>query len=100
MLHLIQLFYILINTRALPEEQAIKTTKIALNNLYKAVEDIDFTSPLRIISRGDSTLRGHYPAEVNCILDSKSKGLCQYSIMPTYSQLRRRKLTVFFSFNT
>jgi uncharacterized protein YgbK (DUF1537 family) len=64
-----KLFYILTNTRAMNEKRAIQTTKQALSNLKAAVQEKGDKRPIRIISRGDSTLRGHFSAETLTILD-------------------------------
>ena len=65
-----KLFYILTNTRAMSEKEAIKVTKQVMKNLHEAGMDLRYPYQLQIISRSDSTLRGHYPAEVKAISDS------------------------------
>jgi uncharacterized protein YgbK (DUF1537 family) len=58
-------FYILANTRSMPEREAAATVRQISSNLSQAGRSAgtDFT----IISRGDSTLRGHFAAELEAI---------------------------------
>ena len=65
-----RLFYILTNTRSLPESEAVTVTKTVIKNVNTAVERCSYPHPIQYISRSDSTLRGHYPAEVNAIADA------------------------------
>lgn len=62
-----KLFFVLTNSRSLAEQDAIAVTQQVMHNLHQAVAQIGYPKPLHIISRGDSTLRGHYPAETNAI---------------------------------
>lgn len=60
------IFFVLSNTRSLPPELAASVTKEVCSNLklaLKAEEVNDFL----IVSRSDSTLRGHYPIETDVI---------------------------------
>ena len=59
------LLYILTNSRSLPENDAVKLTHEICNNLKAAVKESG--REIVIISRSDSTLRGHFPAEVDAI---------------------------------
>jgi len=61
------LFYILTNTRSMSRDEAASINRIATENLAAAARaaGIDFC----IISRGDSTLRGHFPAETDAIAE-------------------------------
>lgn len=56
------LFYVLTNTRSLPENDAVELNHTMAQQLVAASQEtkIDFV----VASRSDSTLRGHYPAEV------------------------------------
>lgn len=56
------LFYVLTNSRALPESEAINLAETLRDHLEQ-VQNITGTR-LDVISRSDSTLRGHYPAEL------------------------------------
>lgn len=61
------MFYILTNSRAFSKEYTIQYHKELIQNIIDVAKklDIDFT----IISRSDSTLRGHYPTETQVIYD-------------------------------
>jgi len=56
-------FFILTNSRAFTESESVALHQEILANLNEAAVGI----PLTILSRSDSTLRGHYPAETNLI---------------------------------
>jgi uncharacterized protein YgbK (DUF1537 family) len=60
--------FILTNTRALPPEQADAITREVCHNLKTAIPQAGITEFL-IVSRSDSTLRGHYPIETDAIAD-------------------------------
>jgi len=60
------IFFILTNTRALPPEQAASVTREVCRNLKQAIAATGIAEFL-VISRSDSTLRGHYPVETNVI---------------------------------
>jgi uncharacterized protein YgbK (DUF1537 family) len=62
------IFFILTNTRALAPDKAATITREVCHNLKQALalEDIqDFL----VVSRSDSTLRGHYPIETDAIAE-------------------------------
>ena len=58
-------FFILTNSRSFPQEEAVRINRDIARNLIKAASlaNRDFV----VISRSDSTLRGHYPAEVDAL---------------------------------
>jgi uncharacterized protein YgbK (DUF1537 family) len=56
-------FYILTNTRAFPAAEAIRISAEITGNLISAAAGRAFV----VLSRGDSTLRGHYPEETDAI---------------------------------
>ncbi|MBD3880210.1 four-carbon acid sugar kinase family protein [Phormidium tenue FACHB-886] len=60
------IFFILTNTRALTPEQALETTREVCQNLKQAIE-LEQIQDFLIVSRSDSTLRGHYPIETDAI---------------------------------
>lgn len=60
-----KLFYILTNSRGLTEEQTIKLHRKIGANIVKAGEETG--QEYLIVSRGDSTLRGHYPLETEIL---------------------------------
>lgn len=59
------LFFILINTRAMDGARATEVLREACRNLKQALVDTAI-QPI-IVSRSDSTLRGHYPLETDVI---------------------------------
>ena len=60
-------FYILTNSRSLPEDQARALNKEIARNLNQAAADagVEFS----IVSRSDSTLRGHFPGELQALTE-------------------------------
>lgn len=60
------IFFVLTNTRALPPDQAAAVTREVCQNLKQALAQTQITDFL-IVSRSDSTLRGHYPIETDVI---------------------------------
>lgn len=62
------IFFILSNTRALTPEQAADVTKEVTRNLKIAIE-AEGIKDFLVVSRSDSTLRGHYPVETDVIAE-------------------------------
>jgi uncharacterized protein YgbK (DUF1537 family) len=60
------IFFVLTNTRSLPAEEALAATQEACRNLKAAIAATG-TGDFLIVSRSDSTLRGHYPVETDAI---------------------------------
>ncbi|MBD2447436.1 four-carbon acid sugar kinase family protein [Nostoc sp. FACHB-152] len=60
------IFFVLTNTRALPPESAAAITKEVCQNLKQAIA-AEGISDFLVVSRSDSTLRGHYPIETDAI---------------------------------
>ncbi|WGV28590.1 four-carbon acid sugar kinase family protein [Halotia branconii] len=60
------IFFVLTNTRAMPPESAASVTKEVCQNLKLALAAEEISDFL-IVSRSDSTLRGHYPIETDAI---------------------------------
>lgn len=60
------IFFVLTNTRSLPPEQAASVTRQVCQNLKAALATENIQDFL-IVSRSDSTLRGHYPIETDAI---------------------------------
>src|SRR4051794_32859000 len=58
-------FFILTNSRSLPEAEAVALNREIVGNLVEASRQtgIEFA----VASRSDSTLRGHFPAETDAI---------------------------------
>jgi uncharacterized protein YgbK (DUF1537 family) len=59
------LFYVLTNSRSIPEHEAVQLNRDLARQLQAASQssNVDFV----VASRSDSTLRGHYPAEVDAL---------------------------------
>ena len=66
-------FYILTNSRALPTAEAVALAYDIGGNLAQAARATG--RDVCVISRSDSTLRGHYPAEVDAVQDALARGL-------------------------
>ena len=62
------LFFILTNSRALPEVSAAALNREIAGNLLDASRETRV--PFVIASRSDSTLRGHFPAETDALADT------------------------------
>ncbi|MEM8721836.1 MAG: four-carbon acid sugar kinase family protein [Cyanobacteria bacterium P01_G01_bin.39] len=62
----VSIFFILSNTRALDPEQAAQITREICQNLQIAIAEVGIEDFL-VVSRSDSTLRGHYPIETDVI---------------------------------
>jgi len=74
------LFFILTNSRSLPEEEVKTLFEEISNNILKAAENRAFT----IISRSDSTLRGHYPLETEVLKSSMGKDEAIDILIPAF----------------
>jgi uncharacterized protein YgbK (DUF1537 family) len=75
-------FFILTNSRSLPEEKACRLAEEIGTNLRQASE----RSGVRmvVISRSDSTLRGHFPAEVDAAAAVLGKERLPYLLIPFF----------------
>lgn len=66
------IFFILTNTRGMGSEQAAELTREVCKNLQQALEQMQAQgtaiNPI-LVSRSDSTLRGHYPVETDVIAE-------------------------------
>ena len=66
------LFFVLTNTRGMSATDAAELTRIVCNNLRQALDELAGEginiNPL-LVSRSDSTLRGHYPVETDVIAE-------------------------------
>jgi uncharacterized protein YgbK (DUF1537 family) len=65
-------FFVLHNSRSLPEEEAVAMNREIARNLSEAAGEagVDFD----VVSRSDSTLRGHYPAETDVLAEALEEG--------------------------
>lgn len=77
-----KLFYILTNTRSLGEADAISVTKHVIDNIQTAVKNVRYPHTIQYISRSDSTLRGHHPAEVEAIAEALNVPFESTIVMP------------------
>ncbi|MEO1618716.1 MAG: four-carbon acid sugar kinase family protein [Planctomycetota bacterium] len=82
-----RLFYILTNSRALTEPAAIELAREIGCNLQEAAKASG--SEVTVISRSDSTLRGHYPAEVDSLGEAVGMADAVQVLMPFFLQGRR-----------
>jgi uncharacterized protein YgbK (DUF1537 family) len=76
------IFFILTNTRALEPSQAATVTREVCQNLkiaLAAVSSMDFL----VVSRSDSTLRGHYPIETD-VIAAELGGFDAHFLMPAF----------------
>ena len=64
-------FYVLTNSRSLAEEEAIALNQEISRNLSEAA---DSATDFDVVSRSDSTLRGHYPAETDALVAALEEG--------------------------
>ena len=62
------IFFILSNTRAMTPEDAASVTRSICQNLQVAIAEVG-TKDFLVVSRSDSTLRGHYPIETDVIAE-------------------------------
>ena len=60
-------FYVLTNSRAFPVEEAVRINREVGRNLTTASMRQPGRRDFVVISRSDSTLRGHFPAEVDAL---------------------------------
>ncbi|MCJ2542207.1 four-carbon acid sugar kinase family protein [Thermostichus vulcanus] len=58
--------FILTNTRALPSAKAAQVTRSVCQALKKGMAEVGLSEAI-VVSRSDSTLRGHYPLETDVI---------------------------------
>lgn len=76
------IFFILTNTRALTPEQAAQVTKEVCHNLKKAIA-LEGIEEFLVVSRSDSTLRGHYPVETDVIAEELG-GFDAHFLVPAF----------------
>jgi uncharacterized protein YgbK (DUF1537 family) len=62
------IFFVLTNTRSLPPDRAGAITREVCQNLREAIH-IENIQDFLVVSRSDSTLRGHYPIETDMIAE-------------------------------
>ncbi len=75
-------FFILTNSRSLPEPEACRLARVIGTNLKCASDSTGIHTV--VISRSDSTLRGHFPAEVDAMAEVMGKAKLPYLILPFF----------------
>ena len=75
-------FFILTNSRSLPQSEAVALAAEIGANISAASKNTGVRTV--IISRSDSTLRGHFPAEVDANAQAMGKGRLPYLIAPFF----------------
>ena len=75
-------FFILTNSRSLPEDQAGSLAEEIAGNIFRASGECGVK--VTLISRSDSTLRGHFPAEVDCMATVMNQQGRPYLIFPFF----------------
>lgn len=78
------LFYILTNSRALPVDEADERAREIGRNLRQAAAESG--RPLTVISRSDSTLRGHYPHEVLALEEALGRSGGVHVLVPFFHE--------------
>lgn len=76
------IFFILTNTRAMTPAQAASVTREVCQNLKLAIAAVGVTDFL-VVSRSDSTLRGHYPIETD-VIAAELGGFDAHFLMPAF----------------
>jgi uncharacterized protein YgbK (DUF1537 family) len=76
------IFFILTNTRAMEPAQAAAVTREVCQNLKLAIAEVGITDFL-VVSRSDSTLRGHYPIETD-VIAAELGGFDAHFLMPAF----------------
>jgi uncharacterized protein YgbK (DUF1537 family) len=76
------IFFILTNTRAMEPAQAASVTREVCQNLKVAIAEVGLTDFL-VVSRSDSTLRGHYPIETD-VIAAELGGFDAHFLMPAF----------------
>lgn len=76
------IFFVLTNTRALTPDKAASVTREVCHNLKIAIETEKIEEFL-VVSRSDSTLRGHYPIETDVIAEELG-GVDAHFLIPAF----------------
>ncbi|MDQ3360136.1 MAG: hypothetical protein M3534_00485 [Actinomycetota bacterium] len=80
-------FYILTNSRSFPEDEAAAMNREVASNLAAAAEQAG--TGFVVTSRGDSTLRGHFPAETDALAEGLGGGIDGVILCPCYLEAGR-----------
>ncbi|MGK7876151.1 MAG: four-carbon acid sugar kinase family protein [Xenococcaceae cyanobacterium] len=76
------IFFVLTNTRALTQHKAATVTREVCHNLRVAIE-AEGIEDFLVVSRSDSTLRGHYPVETDVIAEELG-GFDAHFLIPAF----------------
>jgi uncharacterized protein YgbK (DUF1537 family) len=76
------IFFILTNTRALAPDQAAIVTREVCHNLKQAIA-LEQIQDFLVVSRSDSTLRGHYPIETD-VIAAELGGFDAHFLVPAF----------------
>jgi uncharacterized protein YgbK (DUF1537 family) len=76
------IFFVLTNTRALPPPKAAAITQEVCHNLKQAIA-LENIQDFLVVSRSDSTLRGHYPIETD-VIASALGGFDAHFLVPAF----------------
>lgn len=76
------IFFVLTNTRSLPPEKAATVTQEVCQNLKQAIA-LEKVQDFLVVSRSDSTLRGHYPIETDVIAEELG-GFDAHFLVPAF----------------
>jgi len=76
------LLYILTNSRSLPVDQAVALIESIMVNIRAALRTAP--RPVDVISRSDSTLRGHFPQEIDAIRRGLSDPVDGILVIPAF----------------
>jgi uncharacterized protein YgbK (DUF1537 family) len=71
-----RLFYVLTNSRSLPEGEAVELNREVARQLVAASQAT--RTKIVVASRSDSTLRGHYPAEIDALASGPNSSPDEY----------------------
>ncbi|TDL32928.1 hydroxyacid dehydrogenase [Jeotgalibacillus sp. S-D1] len=78
-----QLFFILTNSRSFSEQKTERVHRVIAQRVKEISEELG--KPFLLISRGDSTLRGHYPLET-AVMNQELGGTDGEVILPFFEQ--------------
>ena len=80
-------FYLLTNSRSLSEAAAMALNRAVAANLRAASAAVG--RPFTIVSRSDSTLRGHFPAETDALTEASAGPAPQFVLAPFFAEGKR-----------
>ncbi|MEM7342651.1 MAG: four-carbon acid sugar kinase family protein [Chloroflexota bacterium] len=75
-------FYILTNSRSVPSAEAQALNRDIGQNLIMAAQQAK--KEFAVVSRSDSTLRGHFPEEVDALVDALAQPIDAWLIIPYF----------------